>query len=194
MPMFSSDMPSIQKSFLAVGQFMHSFSGMDDELNRSLRSLLGLGILEGAIVTSNIDVRSKVYMILTAFNIRPMKEEDWIRDARTDLKSVVKMSERRNILAHNSFVDRPNGVEFFYTKAKGNLKLPDEFWSYDDFDGYYNEMGRLTNSLRTMTEKVVKHPATALRKAISETMRNLRPNEYGAMAAMFEQATADQEP
>lgn len=187
MPMFNDHMSSEQKVFLAVGQFVHHFTVMEAALNKGLRALLNLGILEGAIVTSNVDVRTKVYIVKTAINTRPMKEEDWLREARRNLEAVVKMAERRNILAHNPFMRHENGVEFFYTKAKGDLKLPDEVWTYDEFDRLYAEMERLASAIEEVIERVVKHPATALGQAISETLRNF-PREG---ATMIEAAMRD---
>jgi hypothetical protein len=194
MPLFSPDMTEDQKTFLAIGQFIYFFSSMEDQLNRSLRSLLGLGLLEGAIVTSNVDVRTKVYMILTAMNMRPMKEEEWLKEARSDLKAVVKLAERRNILAHNSFTGRDGAVEFFYTKAKGTLSLPDEIWTFEAFDAHCVELDRLSVAIKAMTERVVKHPATALGKAISETVRNMDPDVHGSLEAMFGNAQTLAEP
>lgn len=176
MPDFAPNMTKEQKAYLAVGQFMFHFAGMEFNLNLILRSLLNLGMLEASIITSNIDVRTKVYIVQTAVNMRPIKDDELLAKAKADLKSVVKMAEKRNILAHNHFSAEADGIDFYYVKAKGNLALPDEKWSYDTIDEYIREMARLTFAIQELSAKLVKHPATELLHAMSNTLGNLNPS------------------
>lgn len=169
------DMSTEQRAYLAVGEFMAYFADMEFQLNLALRSLLNLGLLEASVITSNIDVRTKVYIVKTALNMRPITEGDWLKNARKELEAIVKVAEKRNILAHNSFTPREDGVEFFYVKAKGTLSLPDEIWSYETFDSLYGEMHRLRDAIIEMTKTLKTHPASTLLAAIGESFGDMDP-------------------
>lgn len=193
MPRFPPEATKEQKAYLAVGEFMFHFANMEFQLNLSLRSLLKLGLLEASIITSNIDVRTKVYIVKSAMNMKPIAETEWLAEARRDLESVIKMAEQRNILAHNTFFAREDGVDFFRVKAKGKFSLPDEIWTYETFDGFYVEMMRLGDAIRHLTETLVKHPATALATVMAESLSNLYPSHSASIAQLLALGTRSPE-
>ncbi|MDG2532086.1 hypothetical protein P6144_00350 [Sphingomonas sp. HITSZ_GF] len=166
MPHYAPNMTREQKAYLAVGQFLLHFAGMETALNNMLTRLLEMKNLEGLVVTSNIDMRGKIYIVQTALNMRPITEDDWLKEARKDLKSVVTMTEKRNILAHNIFLPHADGVEFHLVRAKGKLDLPEELWTDEIFDGHYAEMDRLTLRLKEITDALMQHRASAVLAAL----------------------------
>lgn len=185
MPTFTDNMTKDQKAYLAVGEFMFHFAGLEFQLNIFLRSLLHLGLLEAQIITSNIDVRTKVYIIQTAINMRPINDDALLATAKADLKSVISIAENRNILAHHHFTPLDDGVDFYRVKAKGTLSLPDAKWSYEDFDHFYYEMGRLAQAIIEMNKILVKHPATELLTAMTESLGNMHPQLRPAIAELI---------
>lgn len=203
MPTFTANMTKDQKAYLAVGEFMFHFAGLEFQLNLFLRSLLHLGLLEAHIITSNIDVRTKVYIIQTAIDMRPIKDDVLLAKAKADLKSVVSIAENRNILAHHHFSPMDDGVDFYRVKAKGKLSLPDTKWTYEQFNRFYYEMGRLTQAIIALDKAIVKHPATELLTAMTESLGNMNPQLRPAIAELIamsvkgkenEEAAGNEEP
>lgn len=192
MPDFIDGMSKEQKAFLAVGEFMFYFSALEFQLNLALRSLLNLGLLEAHLITSNVDVRTKVYIVKTAVDMRPIKHAEWLTDAKSDLEAIIKIAEKRNILAHNNFTPREDGVEFFYVKAKGKLALPDELWTFEKFDDLQRQMTTLSEAVTEIAKRVTKHVATPLLNAIAETVGNENPNlRPSLMEVLFARAKDD---
>jgi len=175
MPDFATNMSAQQKAYSAVGEFIYFFAGMEFELNKLFRTLLNLRLLEGSIITSNIDIRTKVYIVKSAVNMIPMKEGDFLKAARSDLESVIKVSEKRNILAHNGFNPTEDGVDFFYFKAKGKVVLADEKWTYDDFDQHIAEMIRLSRALSELNKSLPDHPAKKLAGNLMDIINHSDP-------------------
>jgi hypothetical protein len=168
MPDFAENMTPFQKTYVCVGQFMRNFADMEFQLNIAIRSVLKLGMLENSIVCSHISIRQKIYILKSAINLRSTMKADWLKQTAKDLELIVSISEKRNILAHCAFVPKGDGVDFFYVKARGKLDLPDQIWSFNDFDGLYGETVRLTVALTDITEALTKHPATKAAKDVAQ--------------------------
>ena len=118
---------SVEQTYTLVGEFMASFAYLESELNRSVERLLGLGTLEGSIVTANIMFGAKANILLVAAQVKSAQGVAWTEAAVRDIEKVAKMGTQRNIIAHNMFGPDPNGrVRFLMTKAKNKLEVPDE--------------------------------------------------------------------
>lgn len=185
MPDFSTDMSTQQKGYSAVGEFIFFFAGMESELDRLLRSLLNLRLLEGSIITSNIDISTKVYIVRSAVSMIPMNDKETLQSARNDSISVGKVAEKRNILAHNGFSPTEDGVEFFYFKAKGKVSLPEEKWTYDDFDQHIAEMIRLSRALSELNKSLPDHPAKKLAGNLMDIINHSDPGLRPGLAQLI---------
>ncbi len=175
MPNFAHGMTIDQKGYLAVGEFMSRFALMEFQLDVALRSLLNLGLLEAHLINSNIDVRTKVYVVKAAVELRPIVNAPWLTQAKRDLEAIVKVAEKRNILAHTKFFPREEGVEFSHIKAKGKLALSDHLWTFEVFDDLGEQMRTLGDAVTTIATRVTGHFGTPLMAAIAETLGNAQP-------------------
>ena len=143
-----------QRSFQLVGEFMWHWASLEAVLNRGVTKLLSLGILEGAILTANLQVRDKIHIIRTAVDMWGLFAPAEMKAAGKLLDTVAAAAGERNLVAHNPFgPGESGGVSFAITKAKGKLDFPDTVWSEADFSRKFAAMDSLEKSLRSLVRE-----------------------------------------
>ncbi len=129
------------KAYALVGRFFFVWSLVEEAIGRAIGAALGLGVLETEIVSANLEVVKKLYLLRTAVDHTPMEEEKQ-RHHDDVLKRIGKMSEVRNIIAHNFFCmnDDNTGLTFMRTEAKSKLKFARTTYSISQFHEFDQAM------------------------------------------------------
>jgi hypothetical protein len=93
--------------------------------------MMGLESLNALILTANIDVARKVNLAICGMQFQHIDQNAAVKD----LKRFYEINDDRNIVAH-SFFGPPkdsDGVEFYRTTAKKELKIGKILWAKADF-------------------------------------------------------------
>lgn len=147
--------PEFEAAFKLVGQFMWHWAALEAELNRSLRTLLGLGALEAIVVTANMGVRDKIHTVRTLVNLHGPGDPDWRARANKTIELIAGISEQRNVVAHTFFAPhKKGGVEFLTVKAKGALAVPNVVWGLKTFERHEGDMNRLSKDLAVIVARI----------------------------------------
>jgi len=138
-------------SFALVGRFFAYWALMETELNRVITSALGMNKLQGSIVTAEIDFSKKVFMARTSVKYR-INDKEAAKYEKLLLR-LAKLSEDRNIIAHNAFLmtDRKDGVSFFTRKARGNLDLDSKVYTIHQWESMVSEIDEATAMLEELS-------------------------------------------
>jgi hypothetical protein len=185
---------------LWVGQFMRDWSFVEHAITKGLRELVGVEVLDGAILLANMQVRDKMSALKTLLNAYAPTEEDRVKFAAL-MNRAESMSTQRNIVAHNMFwIHESGGVEFSIKKAKGKLSFPKVVWSEKDFESRYSEMHAIFGELgrAVAAASLVRTSLGRSRKTTNLWSNTLfstssQPGEgLGALAALFGQAPPPQ--
>jgi len=125
------------------GYFLQYWSVLESNINNAIERGLDLTMLQGAVLTKNIQFRDKINILKTLVDLRGV-EVDRLQSA---LESASKMSTHRNMIAHDMFVpdDDGDGVRFVVIRARGKLSFPETRWSIADFMKKYIEIAQLTS-------------------------------------------------
>lgn len=131
---------------------MWHWSLLEMELGRSVRVLLRLKGVEGAVATANIPLRDKIHLSRTLVNVFGLGDADALAAANKTFDQIADMSAQRNVVAHNAFIPGPEGeVEFIITKAKGKFSVPKTVWAAAQFHERFAKMDALMHELRGIT-------------------------------------------
>lgn len=132
-----------------VGFFLQYWSGLEATLNQAIEQALDLTMVQGAVVTKNIQLRDKVHILKTLVDLRG-NDTDHLKQV---LEDVAQMSGERNMIAHDTFLPdhEGDGVEFVVVKAKGKLAFPKTKWSIADIFAKYAKILELTQGAREVT-------------------------------------------
>jgi len=129
---------------------------MEGNLREALQKALNLTSLQAVIVASNVQLRDKIYILRTSLHLTTALSKKQSDHFNRVLINISEYSHKRNMIAHDEFMDdkKGDGVSFMAIKAKGKLKLPQEDWSIADFeeayvtiDGFAKEIAKLTKAL-----------------------------------------------
>jgi hypothetical protein len=129
-----------------VGYFLQFWSVLESNLNHAIEHALDLKMVQGAIVTKNIQLRDKIHMLKTLVDVRGMHVER----LKKVLDDVATLSGDRNMIAHDMFMadDEGDGVQFIVVKAKGKLSFPETRWSIVHFLKKYGQITDLTEKVK----------------------------------------------
>lgn len=112
-----------QACFL-VGHFIYHFALLESAINDGIGKLLGMGNLEEAIATFNMQFRGKTSVLKAIVKLKG-GDADWAKEAVKDIEAIVTLSTDRNTVVHNVFGPVGNGnVQFLTMKARDELKYP----------------------------------------------------------------------
>ncbi len=148
---------NIDEAHRLVGQFMAAWAFLETALNDFIRAALRLDFIQAAIITSNIQVRDKIFICRTAADIAS-ESADWKERAHKTFIAISDLSADRNVVAHTMF--GPNdfgGVSFLRVKAKGKLSWPTEEWSSALFALKVDDMMRLHREVSLMAGTFKRH-------------------------------------
>lgn len=149
------DSPAYNEACRLVGRFIYHWALLESTLNSGVRKVLGLGVLEGAIVANNMQCRAKIHIIKTYVNLVGDGAEAWRKVAVKNLEAIASMSDKRNVVAHVPFgPHKGGGVDFITIKAKGKLAFPDMVWSKADFNRECHLMSDLAEALDQTIDKL----------------------------------------
>lgn len=153
------------RSLALVGSFLQHWALVESNLNRILIKSIGLDNITGLIVVKNIQFRDKIRISISAIRQSFILNED-LANYQKLMKSINDFSAKRNIIAHELFVDNDDGdVEFLVTKANDGLKFPKEVWSIDTFLIHFNTMNGFIEELKVLHSKLTQ--ATLVKALIS---------------------------
>ena len=165
------------RAFRLVGEFMFHWASMESEINRGMRKLLGIGMIEGMIVTANTSLRDKTNILKTAVNHYCGGQTEWLQQANKTINSIGNLTPKRNLIAHTSFIPHENGgVEFFVIKAKSTFGVPDEIWSIEEFLRINHEVSQLEGRLKEISDHALKS-----KKAIKELSEGKPGNAFALL-------------
>lgn len=152
----SATLDGHRKACLLVGQFMWRWGALEAAANRAYRKLLKIKGIEGYIATANISFRDKLSAVRTVVHWVCKSDVKWWTAADKDLLAISEMNgSRRNIVAHNAFMEHPSGgVEFIIIRAKGKFAIPDVVWTPDEFSEVFEDIERLHVRLDAIVEHV----------------------------------------
>jgi len=110
-------------AYALVGRFLNTWAFMESALNEAIAIALDLKLLQGIIVTAEIDFLKKIFMVRTAVKLELFEKQ--AKEYETLLNGIQKLSEDRNIIAHNFFSMFPEekAVKFYHYKARGKLDI-----------------------------------------------------------------------
>jgi hypothetical protein len=139
-----------------VGEFMQTFSFLEDKINRIIKDIADLNTVEGTILIANISFRDKSNSLKTLLNFFLIAEKDR-KIISTIFKKIEKVSTYRNQVAHNMFwaSDDGSGLVFGITKSKGDLSMPDIVWTKNDFKNRIGEIENIISVLGVKTNHVI---------------------------------------
>ena len=137
-----------RRAFALVGKFMFTWAHVEGILNESVGKLMGIddGVSE-TILTANMTVREKLNVIRTSLLLGLDNASDEWRKTSKLMDALGDRNGDRNIVAHNQFGPRPDGVTFFMVKAKGEFAIPDLVWTTRDFEERGEKMRTLALQL-----------------------------------------------
>ena len=149
---------------------------LESTLNSAIEQALDLSVVQGFIVTRNVQLRDKIHVLKC---IVDLVGNDKARFTKV-LNEIADMSRvDRNVIAHDMFWpdDEGDGVKFNVVKATGKLAVPDVRWSQADFEAKYEkiinlhkEVGQLTIAIKPFSL------ARALREAPAGPTGNAMTN------------------
>lgn len=174
-------------AYWLVGRFMFYWAMLESSLNSGIEKLLMLGTLEGAIVTANLQFRSKIHILKTLMHLKCV-ESDWRSDALSDLERIGTVNDHwRNTIAHVPFISAEDGVQFLRVKAKGKLDFPHTHWTRADFDNMRAEVIGLTDRVDEIVSALAKQqrkPTLSDLAALATELQNEQefPNYLGRLA------------
>ena len=144
------------RACILVGRFMYNWALLENALNTGVGKLLGMGNIESAIATANMQARAKIHIIKTLVDLKG-GGATWAKKAGKDMDAVSALSAIRNTIAHVVFgPDESGGVRFLTVRAKGKLSFPDTILSEGDFRKYYGEARRLGDEVKAIVERLSK--------------------------------------
>ncbi|MGN6849440.1 MAG: hypothetical protein ACTHJK_08220 [Sphingomicrobium sp.] len=167
---------------LLVGRFMYHWALLEGSINDGIGKLLGLGDLEEAIATNNMQFRSKVHILKTLVNLKGGK--DWAKAALKDIEEISDLSAHRNIVAHTVFGPDNNqkAVRFLAVKAKGKLTFPNTVWTVPDFNARCKRIAELRKRVDQIVFDLTEKPGL-LAHALRE-YTNQSPAEQGFLGPL----------
>jgi hypothetical protein len=143
------------RAYALVGKFLSDWAYMEYKINDAIGKALGLDAMQEVMVTSNIQFRDKIHILRTAIHhtiIRPVSERDRLKSVLTKIS---EYSTTRNMMAHTAFVATPLGeVCFFVTKARGEVKMPEETWDIPKFEEAYLTLANYTEEAKTIISRI----------------------------------------
>jgi len=133
--------------------YLQSWAVMEGQLNRTVSRALGLDILQGIVVTKNIQMRDKLSIAKSLLHLEVIGEPSRSTYLKV-LERVGTLCGDRNTVAHEMFDydDQGDGVRFYATKAKGKLKFPNTRWSIDTFVEKCFELYDINRQLKRLDE------------------------------------------
>lgn len=180
------------KAYRLVGEFMQSWSFVENELNRGIAKLAGLGTLEAVVLRSNMGVRDKIHALKTLLYMFSLEAD---RNAAVALlNTAASMSESRNMIAHTMFwAHEKGGVEFAVVKAKGKLDFPRTVWGEAMFKEKFVAMAKLQVAIKSAVNKAARIRTMAGGGSAENPFRNALtmqpPSEgllgLGALSSLF---------
>jgi len=141
-----------------IGTYMMHWATVEAGLNHCIAKALGLNHLQGLIVCKNISLRDKINVLKAVINLE-IWSENISKHYIAAVNRLALLSQDRNMIAHDMFVDddEGNGVKFLVAKAKGKLSIPDVRWTvqhfiekWDDLVVLGGEMYKLSKYLETL--------------------------------------------
>jgi len=144
------------RCFALVGEFLYRWSVMESKIKEAITKSLGLNIVQGAIVTSNISLRDKIYILKTAVDLSEIKPKEEREKFKSVLQKVANYSPTRNMVAHDRFepVKDKLGVRFGVIKAKGKLNIPHTEWSEDKFQEEFEKIEGFSREIDNLKSKL----------------------------------------
>jgi hypothetical protein len=142
---------------LLVGRFMYQFALLEAAVDNAIGNLLRIRSLENQILVRNIEFSRKINILKSAVSLGGKKEEK----GRL-LNRIAKVSEIRNVIAHNVFGPDKGGIRFLTVAAKSELKFPETFYTEERFGEMIREMIGLGTKLDAMVKEIEKPSANVL--------------------------------
>lgn len=139
------------RCYALVGYYLSKWALMESKLNSTVYRALGLTVLQGAIVTHNVQLRDKINIAKSILAMEIFNLKD--REAYTKvMKRIATLSTDRNMVAHDPFLpdEKGDGVVFFVIKAKGKIQFPDAVWSISKFDEKAEELTKIHSELSAL--------------------------------------------
>ncbi len=141
------------RTFALVGKFLFEWAYMETRLREALQKALNLEQMQAVIVASNIQLRDKIHILRSAVFVSTNLLENDRNHFDQVLKDIANYSPKRNMVAHDAFVqdNSGDGVSFLVIKAKGKLNIPDMDWSIADFEEAYTTISGFAKELIKMS-------------------------------------------
>lgn len=156
------------EAYRQVGRFMSAWAFLESELNAGIRTLSGLGSMESAIITANMQVRDKINALRTLLVLFSLEEDE--KAAERLMTKIGNMSKDRNTVAHTMFwpQEKGSGVEFSRIKARGKLETLSVIWSAKQFDEKVARMHELQHQLKDAVKSAARLRQAWLRHTASK--------------------------
>lgn len=145
---------SLRGAFEAVGKYMGSFALMESSLNKVIGAALSLDSMQTAIITANMNLKSKIKVARTCFHIYFGKNPLMSKFDEYLLSADAAAQNDRNTLAHNFFFpsDDGEGITFYAVKATKELKLPRITWTSEELESKCADLHILSKRFEQLAE------------------------------------------
>ena len=146
----------ITRGFRLVGEFLHWFALLEAELDQGIAKLFGIADGSLDILAANIDFARKVRIVRSAEVFKAeMPGEERKRLLKDTFSSILRLNDKRKVVAHCRFEASLEGVVFRRVVADSRLQVEDVEWTESAFDQAYEEVRKVTDSLRELVADMV---------------------------------------
>ena len=145
-----------KRAFQLVGQFLHWFALLESELDQGIAKLFGIADGSLDIIASNVDFSRKVKIVRSAEVYKAeLPDAERKKLLKDTFGSVLKLNDRRKIVAHCRFEASSGGVVFRRAVADSRLQVEDVEWNQEEFERLYAETRNSTANLRKLVGDMV---------------------------------------
>lgn len=146
-------LPPELRAMALAGHYLQSFAIMETAINHAIGKGLNLTSLQETIVCKNVSFRDKTYILRTLISMAPIGPKS-SKNYQSLMDAVTSFSTDRNMVAHDLFGpdESGEGIEFFVSKAKKELKFPKTVWSVDQTEEKSEELLAATAKIRKLAD------------------------------------------
>jgi hypothetical protein len=147
----------LQAAFRQVGKLLYHFSLLEQEIDKGIGKLLGIGAGAVDIVTVNIDFVRKVKILRSAEDFNAAIPNTAREKKLTDTyKGILALNEDRKIVAHCTFTfgNEAGTVVFRRAVAEKALKVEPIEWDDKEFQESFTKADKLRASLHQLIEEM----------------------------------------